>query len=96
MNRYNVQIIDGAINSVFEIYNINEEQFNIIFPNGTDVAFTSDFPYLEDHEDFWSLFYSRRVDKKKVEGIHGTIHLKGSDAVKEDFPNRKETDAGMF
>lgn len=95
MNRYNVQVIDGASNSIFEIYNISEEQFNIFFSNGADVAFTSDFPHLDDDEDFWSLFYSRRVDKKKVKGIHGTLHLEGNDAEKECFPNRKETDTGM-
>jgi hypothetical protein len=61
MKKFNVQIIDGAINSVFEIYEIDEEQFNTLFPNGADVVFASDFPHLDNDNDFWSLFYSRRV-----------------------------------
>ncbi|MBM7656402.1 hypothetical protein [Neobacillus cucumis] len=89
----NVQVIDGAINSTFEIYEVDIELFDILFPNGNDIAFTSDFPNLDD-TDFYERFYSKMVDKKKVNGIHGTLFLE--DIAKESFPNRRETDAGRF
>jgi hypothetical protein len=53
----------------------------------------SDFPNLED-TDFYKSFYSKMLDKKKVNGIHGTLHLE--DIAKESFPNRRETDSGNF
>ncbi|MEH6996589.1 hypothetical protein V7075_28455 [Neobacillus drentensis] len=89
----NVQVIDGAINSAFEIYEVDVELFDILFSNGNDIAFASDFPNLED-TDFYKRFYSKMLDKKKVNGIHGTLHLE--DIAKESFPNRRETDAGNF
>lgn len=82
----NVKVIDGAINSAFEIYEVDVELFDILFPNGNDIAFASDFPNLDKR------FYSKMLDKKKVNGIHGTLHLE--DIAKESFPNRRETDAG--
>ncbi|WP_223587528.1 hypothetical protein [Neobacillus bataviensis] len=69
------------------------ELFDIFFSNGNDIAFTSDFPNLDD-TDFYERFYSKMVDKKKVNGIHGTLHLE--DVAKESFPIRRETDAGEF
>jgi len=38
----NIQIIDGAINSVFEIYQVTDKVFQLIFPKDSDVAFQSD------------------------------------------------------
>ncbi|TDK61811.1 hypothetical protein E2K98_13080 [Bacillus salipaludis] len=69
------------------------ELFDILFPNGKDIAFASDFPNLDD-TDFYTRFYSKMVDKKKVNGIHGTLHLE--DLAKKNFPNRRETDAGKY
>jgi hypothetical protein len=39
----NIQVIDGADNSYYAIYNIEEKYFNLIFPNGQDIEFISDF-----------------------------------------------------
>jgi len=88
----NVQVIDGAINSIFKIFEISEEQFNILFPKGSDIAFLEDFPELEDDLKFWKEFYKNRINKNNVIGIHGTLHLTGSDIDKLEFPNRKESD----
>jgi hypothetical protein len=37
--RKNVQVIDGAINCVYDIFSLSEEEFNLIFPESTDIAF---------------------------------------------------------
>lgn len=34
----NIQVIDAASNSTFEIYQISDELFDVMFPNGTDIA----------------------------------------------------------
>jgi hypothetical protein len=93
----NVQIIDGAINSTFDIFIVSEDQFSVIFPEGKNIAFLDDFPDLINNEIFWNNFYKQKAVKSEVKGIHGTLHLTGSDIDKEEFPNRKETDVtGSF
>ena len=69
-----VEIIDGALNSRFEIYAVSEEDFQRIFGSKDEV-------YLEDLEDslqadaaFWDRFYAQEVDRRTVVGIHGVLH----------------------
>lgn len=35
----NIQVIDGAINAVYDIFCAADEAFDLIFPSGQDVAF---------------------------------------------------------
>ncbi len=35
----NIQVIDGAVNCVYDIFAATEEEFDLIFPSGQDVAF---------------------------------------------------------
>ena len=35
----NIQVFDGADNSVYDIFSATEEEFALIFPPGQDVAF---------------------------------------------------------
>jgi hypothetical protein len=88
----NIQVIDGAINSTFDVFEISDEQYNILFPNGRNVSFLDDFPHLEDDAEFWFNLYSTKLEKSKVIGIHGTLHSTGSYIEKTEFPNRKESD----
>ena len=91
----NIQIIDGARNSVFEIYEVEDSVFEKIFPNRIDIAFIDDLAELTDYskeanERFWIKFYSKKKDKKVINGIHGTLHLLGSNCDASFFPDRKE------
>lgn len=91
----NIQIIDGSVNSIFEIYCVDEDIFQVIFPEDRDIAFIDDLKSYLNYErkeiqEFWSRVYGNRVDKKKVIGIHGTLHLQGSYCESVYFPNRKE------
>ncbi|MEG7978457.1 MAG: hypothetical protein NY202_00600 [Mollicutes bacterium UO1] len=43
MAKKNIQVIDGADNCHYPIYSIEEEYFNLIFPNGQDIEFIEDF-----------------------------------------------------
>ena len=91
----NVQIIDGAVNSVFEIYEIDDLSFKEIFTNDRDVVFMSEITkYIDCNNEesvlFWQKFYSNRKDKKSINGIHGTLHLEGSNCQKIYFLEGKE------
>ena len=33
----NIQVIDGAVNCVYDIYSATDEEFSLIFPSGTDI-----------------------------------------------------------
>ena len=92
MVKKNIQVIDGAVNSVCTIFEIEEEIYDFIFKKGTDIAFLDDLAHLEDDNQFWAKVYKKNVDKKSINGIHGTLHLTGSYVEKEYFPNRKESD----
>jgi hypothetical protein len=68
----NVQVIDGALNSIFEVYAIPEDVFARFFPDGADIAFAEDFP---GPTPVWPDFCRNRIDKKSVRRIDGTLHL---------------------
>jgi hypothetical protein len=89
----NVQVIDGAVNSVFEIYEVDDETFSVLFPVGNDIVFASDIDSDFTKEAtirFWQKFYSCKKDKKALNGIHGTLHLEGSICKQEYYMERKE------
>lgn len=92
----NVQIIDGARNSTYEIYQVPDDLFDLMFPNGTDIAFLDDaekrFEEMGMDDSVWEAVYRNRVDKRRVVGIHGTLHLPGSVVSKEYFPTLKEAE----
>lgn len=91
----NVQVVDGAMNSTFDIYEIPEDLFKLMFPDYHDIAFQDEVDEIfQTHggEHIWDLVYAKKIDKKSVNGIHGTLHLSGSSCEKEDFPTRKEAE----
>lgn len=59
----NIQIIDGADNCVYDIYAASEEQFNLIFPNGTNIAFIDEVYAREDENEHKKQFYPDRTDE---------------------------------
>lgn len=91
----NVQIIDGADNCVYDIFSFTEEQFNIIFPNQTDIAFIDEVETRVSPEELEKAFngvWKRRVRKCIAQGIHGTLFYE-LEKKKIYYPNRKEDDA---
>jgi len=35
----NIQVIDGAMNSVYDVFATTDDEFSLIFPEGEDIAF---------------------------------------------------------
>jgi hypothetical protein len=85
----NIQVIDGAFNSVFELYSVSDEVFVRLFPGGADISFMEDFP---DDDPVWIDFYQKPVRKRDVIGIHGTLHLNDKSIKSPCFPTRREAD----
>ncbi|WP_416150191.1 hypothetical protein ACM26V_04160 [Salipaludibacillus sp. HK11] len=48
----NIQIVDGSINSTFDIFEIEDGKFNILSPNNTDISFLEDYPHLINDKEF--------------------------------------------
>ena len=70
-------MIDGAINTAYAIYAASDDEFSQIFPGtGQDIEFVEDF--IERAGEgvaarVLAAIWDRSVDKKSVEGIHGTL-----------------------
>jgi hypothetical protein len=69
-----VEIIDGALNSRFEIYAVSEEDFRRIFGSKDEVYLEDLDDALQDDATFWDRFYAEEVDRRTVMGIHGVLH----------------------
>ena len=71
----NVLIIDGALNSQYEVYQITDAMFETLFKSDEQEIYLADLDkLLQDDVDFWNAFYHTQVDKKTVNGIHGILH----------------------
>ena len=68
----NIQVIDGALNSTYDIFSATDEEFSLIFPNGQDVAFIDE---VESQGNIEALnkVWARRLEKRNAMGIHGIL-----------------------
>jgi hypothetical protein len=72
----NIQIIDGALNATFSVFQATDEEFVAIFPGGRDMELAEDlFERLGDEEANRVLvpLWNRPVLKRDALGIHGTL-----------------------
>jgi hypothetical protein len=91
----NIQIIDGAVNCVYDIFSATEEEFNLIFPSGHDVAFIDEIYQLGDPDELDEAFkriWRRRIRKADAQGLHGIIFYE-LDEKKNFYPTRKDEEA---
>jgi hypothetical protein len=95
----NIQVIDGALNCVYDIFSLTDEEFASIFPIGEDVAFidevlgrvTSD----SDRQKLDGVFeniWLRPVAKSHANGIHGTLFYE-LEHKKQYYPTRRDAEA---
>lgn len=90
-----IQVIDDATNCTYSLFALSDEDFAELFPEDTDVAF-SDEIYVRLGEPranaILNTTWEHPVDKKTVQGIHGTLFY-GLEYKKKLYPTRRE--AGM-
>ena len=68
----NIQVIDGAENCTFSVFQATDEEFRALFPElGQDIQFAEDLP--EGLSDVLSAIWERPVAKSDANGIHGTL-----------------------
>jgi hypothetical protein len=90
----NIQVIDGAINCIYEIFAATDEQFAEIFADGTDIEFVEDFFERLGEERATQVItplWTRPLNKKSVVGIHGTLFYQLKEKA-EFYPTKKEAE----
>jgi len=91
----NIQVIDGAVNSVYDIFEATEEEFSLIFPEGQDIAFIDEVYQRGNTEALDKAFkgiWERRIPKRAVHGIHGLLFYELEEK-KVYYPTRKDDEA---
>jgi len=93
--RKNIQVIDGAQNTVYDIFQATDEEFALIFPEGQDIAFIDEVmvrgPEKELDEAF-DRIWTRRIAKRDAMGIHGILFYE-LEYKKEFYPTRNDEEA---
>jgi len=91
----NIQVIDGAENCVYDIFAATEEEFALIFPNGTDIAFINEVYAREDEKILGTVFkniWLHPIQKSQAQGIHGILFYELEEK-KIYYPSRQDQKA---
>lgn len=91
----NIQVIDGAINSVYDIFAATDKEFSLVFPEGQDIAFIDevyDRGNSEALDQALINIWGRRIPKREANGIHGLLFY-GLEEKKAYYPTRKDEEA---
>jgi len=91
----NIQIIDGATNCVYDIFAATDEEFTLIFPDGTNIAFIDEV--MSSHngaviDEAFQRIWSRPIQKSKAMGIHGLLFYELEEK-KQYYPTRRDEEA---
>jgi len=90
-----IQVIDSATNTGYWIYQVDDISFFEMFPDkGQDIEFISDFIQRVGEsraEEILSNIWPRKMDKKSVPGIDGTLFFE-LEHKKRYYPNKRESD----
>ena len=95
MRMKNIQVIDGALNAVYDIFAATDEEFALIFPDGEDIAFIGEVQARGNEKELDEAFariWTRRIQKCDAVGIHGTLFYE-LDHKKQYYPTRRDEEA---
>jgi hypothetical protein len=91
----NIQVIDGAENTVYDVFAATDEEFSLIFPEGQDIAFIDEVMARGPEADLNNVFekiWKRRIPKAQAMGIHGLLFYE-LECKKRYYPTRKDEEA---
>lgn len=91
----NIQVIDGALNAVYDIFAATDIEFGLIFPDGHDVAFIGEVQARGNEKELdeaLARIWRRRIPKRDAMGIHGTLFYE-LDHKKQYYPTRRDEEA---
>jgi len=73
----NIQIIDGADNATFSIFQATDDEFAAIFPDSQDMELSEDFHARVGDARALAILtpiWERPILKRHANGIHGTLY----------------------
>jgi hypothetical protein len=89
----NIQVIDGALNCTFSIFQAREEEFALLFPEPRqDIQYAEDLallPRQEQVEATLGRIWQRPIRKQDALGIHGTLFC-GLERYKTTYRAKRE------
>jgi hypothetical protein len=92
----NIQIIDGAANATYNIFQATDEEFSAIFPGpGQDIEVVEDFIKRIGEDKASRLLtplWARPIHKRDVQGIQGTLFYNYAKYAKYLPESRREID----
>lgn len=88
----NIQVIDGAENATYSLFEASDGEFEAIFPaDGQDIEFIDDFVDRVGEQRAISVLnplWERPIHKTKANGLHGTLYY-GYEGRRKYFPDSK-------
>ncbi len=92
----NIQIIDGADNATYSIFQATEQEFDEIFPGpGQDIEVVEEYVSRDGQvqaERVLSELWKRPIHKRDVQGIQGTLFYDYADKVMHLPQSKREID----
>lgn len=91
----NIQIIDGAYNATFSVFQATAEEFAAIFPDGRDIELVEDLMERIGEEAAVSVLtpiWDRPILKRDALGIHGTLFYDNEHRRDHIPPSKREVD----
>jgi hypothetical protein len=91
----NIQVIDGALNCVYDVFAASDDDHAVLFPNGTDVAFAEDLMVRSDVDRVTAALerlWTSRIQKARAMGIHGTLFFQLAEK-RQYYPTLKDEEA---
>ncbi|PZO87153.1 MAG: hypothetical protein DI623_15245 [Sphingomonas sanxanigenens] len=91
----NIQIIDGAANATFSVFQATAEEFDVIFPDGRDMELVEDLIDRLGEEAAGAVLtplWDRPILKRNALGIHGTLFYDNDDRRGHIPPSKREVD----
>ncbi len=92
----NVQVIDGAVNATFNIFQATDDEFAAIFPGpGQDIEVVEDYVSRVGQDEAGrtlSRMWERPIYKHDVQGIQGTLYYNWEEKTKYLPDSRREID----
>jgi hypothetical protein len=89
----NIQVIDGAANCTFSLFQATEEEFRLLFPQPLqDIQYAEDLFALPNHSEIEAALnriWERPIRKRDAQGIHGTLFYQ-LQRYKEWYPENRE------
>ncbi|WP_339702830.1 hypothetical protein [uncultured Sphingosinicella sp.] len=91
----NIQIIDGAANATFSVFQATDDEFAAIFPNGRDMELVEDLIERLGEEATGSVLgslWARPILKRDALGLHGTLFYDNEGRREHIPPSKREID----